>query len=49
MKVTRLYTGADGQSHFEEIEVETNKLVLFSVTVPPTLLTAGIRHLDGSM
>ena len=26
MKVTRLYTGADGQSHFEEIEVETNKL-----------------------
>jgi uncharacterized cupin superfamily protein len=26
MKVTRLYTGADGQSHFEEIEVETSKL-----------------------
>ena len=26
MKVIRLYTGVDGQSHFEEIEVETNKL-----------------------
>lgn len=26
MKITRVYTGADGQSHFEEIEVETSKL-----------------------
>jgi uncharacterized cupin superfamily protein len=27
MKVTRIYTGADGHSHFEEIEVEIGKLV----------------------
>jgi hypothetical protein len=26
MKVTRIYTGADGESHFEEIEVEIGKL-----------------------
>ena len=26
MKVTRVYTGADGHSHFEEIEVEIEKL-----------------------
>ena len=26
MKITRLYTGADGHSHFEEIEVEIEKL-----------------------
>jgi len=26
MKITRLYTGKEGESHFEEIEVETNKL-----------------------
>jgi len=26
MKVTRIYTGADGHSHFEEIEVEIGKL-----------------------
>lgn len=26
MKVTRLYTGNDGESHFEEIEVETEKI-----------------------
>ncbi len=26
MKITRLYTGKDGQSHFEEIEVEIGKL-----------------------
>lgn len=26
MKVTRVYTGADGQSHFDEIEVESEKL-----------------------
>ncbi len=26
MKVTRLYTGADGHSHFEEIEVEIEKI-----------------------
>jgi quercetin dioxygenase-like cupin family protein len=26
MKITRLHTGKDGESHFEEIEVETNKL-----------------------
>jgi hypothetical protein len=38
MKVTRVYTGADGQSHFDDIEVETGKLhlemVSSSVTVP---------------
>jgi hypothetical protein len=27
MKVTRIYTGTDGHSHFEEIEVEIGKLV----------------------
>ena len=26
MKLTRLYAGADGQSHFDEAEVETSKL-----------------------
>ena len=26
MKITRLYTGTDGQSHFDDIEVETGKL-----------------------
>ena len=26
MKITRLYTGADGNSHFEEIEVKIEKL-----------------------
>jgi quercetin dioxygenase-like cupin family protein len=26
MKVTRVYTGADGQSHFDEIEVKIEKL-----------------------
>jgi uncharacterized cupin superfamily protein len=26
MKITRLYTGPDGQSHFDDIEVETGKL-----------------------
>jgi hypothetical protein len=26
VKVTRIYTGADGHSHFEEIEVEIGKL-----------------------
>jgi Cupin domain len=26
MKVTRVYTGPDGQSHFDEIEVEIEKL-----------------------
>jgi hypothetical protein len=26
MKVTRVYTGADGESHFDEIEVEIEKL-----------------------
>ena len=26
MKVTRIYTGADGHSHFEDIEVEIGKL-----------------------
>ena len=26
MKVTRVYTGADGESHFEEIEVDIGKL-----------------------
>ena len=53
MKVTRLYPGADGQSHFEEIEVETNKLqpgdgIVFRDTIPPTMLTVGIAHRDGS-
>jgi hypothetical protein len=53
MKVTRLYTGADGQSHFDDIEVETGKLqpgdgIIFR---DGTLITstAGIGHLDGSM
>jgi quercetin dioxygenase-like cupin family protein len=27
MKITRLYTGTDGQSHFEEIEVEIEKML----------------------
>ena len=26
MKITRIYTGKDGHSHFEEIEVENEKL-----------------------
>ena len=26
LKVTRFYAGADGQSHFDDIEVETEKL-----------------------
>jgi hypothetical protein len=26
MKITRLYTGTDGKSHFDDIEVETGKL-----------------------
>jgi len=26
MKIARVYTGADGQSHFDEIEVEIEKL-----------------------
>jgi uncharacterized cupin superfamily protein len=26
MKITRLYTGADSQSHFDDIEVESGKL-----------------------
>jgi hypothetical protein len=26
MKITRVYTGADGESHFEEIEVDIGKL-----------------------
>ena len=26
MKITRLYTGTDGQSHFDDIEVETETL-----------------------
>jgi hypothetical protein len=39
MKVTRLYTGPDGQSHFEEIDVEINKLqpgdgIVFRDTTP---------------
>jgi uncharacterized cupin superfamily protein len=42
MKVTRLYTGADGQSHFEEIEVETSKLqpgdgIVFRESTPLTV------------
>ena len=28
VKITRLYTGKDGESHFEEIEVEIEKMVL---------------------
>ena len=39
MKVTRLYTGADGHSHFEELDVENNKLqpgdgIVFRVGTP---------------
>ena len=26
MKVTRIYTGTDGHSHFDEVEVDTGKL-----------------------
>jgi hypothetical protein len=26
MKVTRIYTGSDGHSHFEEVEIEVGKL-----------------------
>jgi len=36
MKVTRVYAGADGESHFEEIDVDIEKLnlgtALFFVT-----------------
>ena len=42
MKVTRLYTGADGQSHFEDAEVETSKLqpgdgIVFREGTPDTV------------
>jgi hypothetical protein len=42
MKVTRLYTGADGQSHFDDIEVETSKLqpgdgIVFREGTPDTV------------
>ncbi len=39
MKITRIYTGNDGESHFEEIEVQPEKLqaaagILFRVGPP---------------
>ncbi len=39
MKITRLYTGKDGESHFEEIEVEIEQLqpgegIIFRRTPP---------------
>lgn len=39
MKITRLYTGKDGESHFEEIEVQAEKLqaadgIMFRVGPP---------------
>jgi hypothetical protein len=54
MKVTRVYTGADGQSHFEEIEVERSRssslgTVSSSATLLPAISTTGIGRLDGSM
>src|SRR5574337_227749 len=39
MKITRIYTGKDGESHFEEIEVQAEKLqaaegIMFRVGPP---------------
>ena len=53
MKVTRVFTGADGQSHFDEIEVEIEKLqpgdgIIFR-HAPPGAFTTGIGRLDDSM
>ena len=52
MKVTRVYTGADGQSHFDEIEVEIEKLQpgdgIISATLLPAIFTTGIERLNGS-
>jgi hypothetical protein len=45
MKITRVYTGVDGESLFDEMEVETEKLQLEAGIV---FRQAGIRHLDGS-
>jgi hypothetical protein len=53
MKITRLYTGTDSQSHFDDIEVETGILqpVMVSsfVMLLLTTLTAGIVHRGASM
>ena len=43
MKITRLYTGKDGESHFEEIEVPDEKLqaaegIMFRVGPPGQVL-----------
>ena len=43
MKITRLYTGKDGESHFEEIEVQVEKLqaaegILFRAAAPGNIL-----------
>ena len=43
MKITRLYTGKDGESHFEEIEVEAEKIqaaegILFREAAPGNIL-----------
>jgi hypothetical protein len=53
MKVTRVYTGADDESHFDEIEVEIEKLqpgegIIFR-HVPPVISMTGIERPDGSM
>ncbi len=42
MKITKLYTGKDGESHFEEIEVEIDKIqsadgILFRQSLPGTV------------
>jgi hypothetical protein len=46
MKIMRVYSGADGQSHFDEIEVEIEKLqpaeAHHSATFRPTISTTGI-------
>jgi hypothetical protein len=53
MKVTRVHTGADGESHFDEIEVEIEKLqpgdgIIFR-HAPPGDYTTGIGRLDVSL
>ena len=48
MKITRVYTGADGESHFDEIEVDIGKLqaetASFFVTHCPAMSTIGMWH-----
>ena len=53
MNVTRIYTGTDGQSHFEDIVVELNDLGpigLISETIPANGVqfraVSGTYHLD---